>query len=96
VVRGPAALVVSEWNGDDEPALSVAMVAVKLLTRTGLDWTYNYPAIQAYLDGEDLAARPLIEQGPPRGIAGAGRCAASVYSDHQIGHGPAFHAQACA
>jgi bifunctional non-homologous end joining protein LigD len=120
--------------------------AVKLLTRTGLDWTQKYPAIakavsalgarQAYLDGElcgispdgitsfsmiqlasqagnaaglvfflfdllhldgeDLAARPLIERkarltellAPPR--------APLQYSDHQIGHGPGFHAQACA
>ena len=46
--------------------------AVKLLTRTGLDWTHKYPAIakavaalrarQAYLDGEDLRPRPLIER----------------------------------
>jgi bifunctional non-homologous end joining protein LigD len=40
---------------------------VRLLTRTGLDWTYKYPAIasavallgatQAYLDGELCDAR---------------------------------------
>src|SRR5215469_7288188 len=46
--------------------------AVKLLTRAGLDWTHKYPAIaeavaslparQAYLDGEDLRKRPLIER----------------------------------
>src|SRR5580700_7127401 len=42
--------------------------AVRLLTRTGLDWTHNYPAIasalmsvparQAYLDGELCGIRP--------------------------------------
>jgi ATP-dependent DNA ligase len=42
--------------------------AVRLLTRTGLDWTYKYPAIaaavsslgakQAYLDGELCGVRP--------------------------------------
>ena len=42
--------------------------AVRLLTRTGLDWTHEYPAIaaavsslgakQAYLDGEPCGVRP--------------------------------------
>ena len=42
--------------------------AVRLLTRTGLDWTHKYPAIasavsllaadQAYLDGELCGVRP--------------------------------------
>ena len=41
--------------------------AVRLLTRTGLDWTHQYPAIaavaslparQAYLDGELCGVRP--------------------------------------
>src|SRR5436305_4333723 len=42
--------------------------AARLLTRTGLDWTYKYPAIataisslgaqQAYLDGELCGLRP--------------------------------------
>jgi bifunctional non-homologous end joining protein LigD len=43
--------------------------AVKLLTRTGLDWTHKYPAIaaavaslgarQAYLDGELCGVHPV-------------------------------------
>jgi bifunctional non-homologous end joining protein LigD len=43
--------------------------AVRLLTRTGLDWTRKYPAIaaavealpvrQAYLDGELYGVRPM-------------------------------------
>src|SRR3954447_22702364 len=47
--------------------------AVRLLTRTGLDWTHKYPAIaaavsslparQAYLDGECAASSPTAS--PP-------------------------------
>jgi DNA ligase D-like protein (predicted ligase) len=120
--------------------------AVKLLTRTGLDWTAKYPPIaramaalgarQAYLDGElcgvgpdgvtafnivqlasdsgnaaalvfflfdllhldgeDLAARPLIERKARLAELLAPAGSPLQYSDHQIGHGPAFHAQACA
>src|SRR5437879_2025617 len=54
--------------------------AVRLLTRTGLDWTHKYPAIaaaivslparQAYLDGE------LCEGGHCPARAGAGRLSA--------------------
>ena len=119
--------------------------AVKLLTRTGLDWTHKYPAIagavaalgaqQAYLDGElcgvgadgisrfsivqaasdagnaaalvfylfdllyldgaDLTATPLIER--KAHLAGLLPANGSPlhYSDHVIGQGPAFYAQAC-
>jgi ATP-dependent DNA ligase len=45
-----------------------AAIAVRLLTRTGLDWTHKYPAIaaavsslgvaRAYLDGELCGVRP--------------------------------------
>ena len=48
--------------------------AVRLLTRTGLDWTHKYPAIaaavaslpagQAYLDGELCGVRPDGTNGP--------------------------------
>src|SRR5215831_13353588 len=58
--------------------------AVKLLTRTGLDWTHKYPAIakavaelgarQAYLDGEIVRRGPrrhhLVQHRPGR----ANRC----------------------
>ena len=119
--------------------------AVKLLTRTGLDWTRKYPAIaravaalgaqqvyldgelcgvgadgitrfsivQAasdvgnaaalvfylfdllYLDGEDLSATPLVER--KARLAGLLPANGSPlhYSDHVIGRGPAFYAQAC-
>jgi bifunctional non-homologous end joining protein LigD len=118
---------------------------VKLLTRTGLDWTSKYPPIakagaaldarQAYLDGElcgvgpdgitsfsmiqlasdadnaagfvfflfdllhldgeDLAAWPLIERKARlREFLAAVRWPLQ-FSDHQIGHGPAFHEKAC-
>jgi DNA ligase D-like protein (predicted ligase) len=120
--------------------------AVRLLTRTGLDWIDKYPAIaravaalgarQAYLDGElcgvgpdgitsfsmiqlasdagnaaglvffvfdllhldgeDLAARPLIERKARLAELLGATDAPLQYSDHQIGHGPAFHAKACA
>jgi ATP-dependent DNA ligase len=48
-----------------------------------------------YLDGEDLAARPLIER---KGrLAGLLPSTGSPlhYSDHQTGLGPAFYKQAC-
>lgn len=120
--------------------------AVKLLTRTGLDWTGKYPAIakalalldarQAYLDGElcgvgpdgitsfsmiqlasdagnaaglvfflfdllhcdgeDMAGRPLIERKARLAELLTPARSPLQYSDHQTGHGPAFHAQACA
>ena len=119
--------------------------AVKLLTRTGLDWTHKYPAIaaavssltarQAYLDGElcgvfpdgitsfsmiqaasdagnaaglvffvfdllhldgdNVAARPLIER-KTRLAALLSKIAPPLhYSDYHRGQGPAFYEQAC-
>jgi DNA ligase D-like protein (predicted ligase) len=120
--------------------------AVRLLTRTGLDWTHKYPAIaeavaaigakQAYLDGElcgvgpngitsfsivqlasdggnaaalvfflfdllhldgeDFRPRPLIERKERLSALLANAPSALHYSDHQIGHGRAFHDKACA
>jgi len=120
--------------------------AVKLLTRTGLDWTHKYPAIakalasldarQAYLDGElcgvgpdgvtsfsivqlasdsgdaatlvfflfdllhldgeELRPRPLSERKSPLAALLANAPSPLQYSDHQLGHGRAFHAKACA
>ena len=120
--------------------------AVKLLTRTGLDWTHKYPAIvealsslgarQAYLDGElcgvgpdgitsfsmiqlasdagnaaglvfflfdllyldgdDLTPQPLIERKACLAPLLANVTSPLQYCDHQIGHGPDFHKQACA
>jgi bifunctional non-homologous end joining protein LigD len=120
--------------------------AVKLLTRTGLDWTQKYAAIakataalgarQAYLDGElcgvgpdgitsfsmvqlasdggnaaglvfflfdllhldgdNVADRPLVERKGQLAELMSDVCSPLQYSDHQIGQGPAFHAQACA
>jgi bifunctional non-homologous end joining protein LigD len=119
---------------------------VKLLTRTGLDWTHKYPPIakafsslgarQAYLDGElcgvgpdgitsfsmvqlasdagnaaglvfflfdllhldgdNVAARPLSERKSQLAELLSNVRSPLQYSDHQIGHGLAFHAQACA
>jgi DNA ligase D-like protein (predicted ligase) len=120
--------------------------SVRLLTRTGLDWTHKYPAIaaaassigarQAYLDGElcgvrpdgvtsfsmiqaasdrgnaaalvlflfdllhldgeDLCAQPLIERKAKLSALLADAHSPLQYCDHQIGHGPAFYAEACA
>jgi bifunctional non-homologous end joining protein LigD len=120
--------------------------AVKLLTRTGLDWTHKYPSIaeavaaldarHAYLDGElcgvgpdgitsfsivqlasdsgnaaalvfflfdllhldgeDFRPRPLIERKDPLAALLANAPSPLHYSDHQLGHGRAFHATACA
>src|SRR5215471_14333366 len=120
--------------------------AVKLLMRTGLDWTHKYPAIakavsslgarQAYLDGElcgvgtdgvtsfsivqlasdsgdaatlvfflfdllhldgeELRPRPLSDRKSPLAALLANAPSPLQYSDHQLGHGRAFHAKACA
>ena len=120
--------------------------AVKLLTRTGLNWTHKYPAIakavaaldarQAYLDGElcgvgpdgitsfimvqlasdsgnaaalvfflfdllhfdgeDLRPGPVIERKDRLGRLLANAAPCLHYSDHIIGHGPAFYEKACA
>jgi DNA ligase D-like protein (predicted ligase) len=120
--------------------------AVRLLTRTGLDWTHKYPAIaaalstlparEAYLDGElcgvgpdgitsismiqlasdagnaaslmffvfdllhlngeDLAARPLIERKGRLAELLSDNGSPLRYSDHQTGQGPAFYEKACA
>src|SRR5882724_3618025 len=120
--------------------------AVRLLTRTGLDWTHKYPAIAAavallpatqayldgelcgvrpdgitsfsmiqaasdsgnaaglvfflfdllYLDGEDLCARPLIERKARLATLLSNVSSPLHYTDHQIGHGRAFHEKACA
>jgi DNA ligase D-like protein (predicted ligase) len=119
---------------------------VRLLTRTGLDWTHKYPAIadavsslgagQAYLDGElcgvrsdgitsfstiqaasdtgnaaalvfflfdllyldgeNLCPRPLIERKTRLAEMLANARSPLHYTDHQIGHGRAFHEKACA
>jgi ATP-dependent DNA ligase len=120
--------------------------AVKLLTRTGLDWTRKYPAIakavaaldarEAYLDGElcgvgpdgvttfsriqtasdagnaaglvffvfdllhldgeDLAARPLILRKQRLAALLPADGSPLHYSDHVIGEGPSFYDKACA
>jgi bifunctional non-homologous end joining protein LigD len=120
--------------------------AVKLLTRTGLDWTHKYPAIAAavsaldarqaylegelcgtrpdgvtsfgmiqlasdsgnaaalvfslfdllYLDGEDLRAWPLVERKARLATLLSNLSSPLQCSDHQIGHGRAFHEKACA
>jgi len=120
--------------------------AVRLLTRTGLDWTHKYPAIAAavaslgarqayldgelcgvgpdgvtsfsmiqlasdtsnaaalvfflfdllYLEGEDVSTRPLIERKARLAALLSNVNSALHYSDHQRGHGRAFHEKACA
>jgi DNA ligase D-like protein (predicted ligase) len=120
--------------------------AVRLLTRTGLDWTHKYPAITAavaslpadqayldgelcgvgpdgitsfsmiqlasdsgnaaalvfflfdllYLDGEDVSGRPLLERKARLAALLSNVSSLLHYSDHQIGHGRAFHEKACA
>ena len=119
--------------------------AVRLLTRTGLDWTHKYPPIaaavaslgarQAYLDGElcgvfpdgitsfgliqtasdagnaaglvyflfdllhldgeDVAALPLIERKARLAALLSGVALPLHYSDYHRGKGSAFHEQVC-
>jgi bifunctional non-homologous end joining protein LigD len=49
-----------------------------------------------YLDGEDLVPRPLIERKARLAALLSGVNSSLQYSDHQVGHGPAFHEKACA
>jgi bifunctional non-homologous end joining protein LigD len=65
--------------------------AVRLLTRTGLDWTYKYPALaaavsslgarQAYLDGEFCGIYPdgITSFGMIQTASDAGNAAGLVY-----------------
>jgi DNA ligase D-like protein (predicted ligase) len=48
-----------------------------------------------HLDGEDVAARPLIERKARLAKLLAGVAPPLHYSDYHRGRGPAFHAQAC-
>ena len=48
-----------------------------------------------YLDGEDLAARPLIERKERLAALLAHANSPLQYSDHQTGRGPAFYEKAC-
>jgi len=120
--------------------------AVRLLTRTGLNWTHKYPAIAAavaslpaeqayldgelcgvrpdgitsfsmiqaasdsgnaaalvfflfdllYLDGEDFSGRPLVQRKERLAALLSNVSSPLHYTDHQIGHGRAFHEKACA
>jgi DNA ligase D-like protein (predicted ligase) len=49
-----------------------------------------------HLDGEDLRPRPLIERKERLSALLANAPSGLHYSDHQIGHGRAFHDKACA
>jgi len=118
---------------------------VRLLTRTGLNWTEKYPPIAAaleklpieqgyldgelcgvrpdgttsfsiiqaasdsgnadalvyflfdllFLDGEDLTGLPLSERKARLASVMTGVGTPLQYSDHQVGRGPTFHAEAC-
>ena len=118
---------------------------IKLLTRTGLDWTRKYPPIATalrnlsvgnayldgelcgvrpdgttsfsmiqaasdsgnadalvfflfdllFLDGEDLTGLPLSERKARLASVMTGVGTPLQYSDHQVGRGPTFHAEAC-
>ncbi|HET9848472.1 MAG TPA: non-homologous end-joining DNA ligase [Candidatus Dormibacteraeota bacterium] len=117
---------------------------VRLLTRTGLDWTSKYPAIAEalaelsvtaayldgelcgvlpdgrtafnlvqnaadtrngslvfflfdllFLDGEDLRASPLVERKARLESLLADAPPCLQYTDHQLGHGPAFYRVVC-
>jgi bifunctional non-homologous end joining protein LigD len=48
-----------------------------------------------HLDGEDLRPRPLIERKDQLGAPLASAPPSLHYSDHVIGHGPAFYDKAC-
>jgi DNA ligase D-like protein (predicted ligase) len=49
-----------------------------------------------YLDGEDLRAQPLIERKARLAALLSDVSSPLHYTDHQIGHGRAFHQKACA
>src|ERR1700756_1455495 len=49
-----------------------------------------------YLDGEDVSTRPLIERKARLAALLSNVNSALRYSDHQRGHGRAFHEKACA
>jgi ATP-dependent DNA ligase len=49
-----------------------------------------------YLAGEDLCPRPLIERKTRLAVLLSNASSSLHYSDHQIGHGRAFHERACA
>ena len=118
---------------------------VRLLTRTGLDWTRKYPPIAAalknlpvgnayldgelcgmrpdgvtsfsmiqaasdtgnadalvfflfdllFLDGENLTGLPLRERKARLATALSGLGPPLQYTDHQVGRGPTFYAEAC-
>jgi ATP-dependent DNA ligase len=118
---------------------------VRLLTRTGLDWTHKYPPIAAalkklaignayidgelcgvrpdgttsfgmiqaasesgnadalvffvfdllFLEGEDLTGLPLVERKARLATVMNGVGPPLQYSDHQVGRGPTFYAEAC-
>jgi len=72
--------------------------AVRLLTRTGLDWTHKYPAIaaavaslearQAYLDGELCGVRPdgVTSFSMIQATSDAGNAAGLVYFIFDLPH----------
>jgi ATP-dependent DNA ligase len=49
-----------------------------------------------YLDGDDVSARPLMERKARLAALMSNVGSPLQYSDHQIGHGRAFHEKACA
>jgi ATP-dependent DNA ligase len=49
-----------------------------------------------YLDGEDVSGRPLLERKARLAALLSNVSSLLHYSDHQIGHGRAFHEKACA
>jgi bifunctional non-homologous end joining protein LigD len=49
-----------------------------------------------HLDGEDLRPRPLSEREDPLAALLANATSPLHHSDHQLGHGRAFHPKACA
>jgi bifunctional non-homologous end joining protein LigD len=49
-----------------------------------------------HLNGDDVAARPLVWRKARLAEFLADARPPLQYSDHPIGHGPAFHTQACA
>ena len=82
--------------------------AVKLLTRTGLDWTHKYPAIaaavsslgagQAYLDGELCGIYPdgITSFGMIQAASDAGNAPRLVYFIFDLLHTAADRAQGAA
>jgi hypothetical protein len=68
---------------------------VRLLTRTGLDWTDRYEATAKAISVQKLAGLPLLERKERLKVLVEGAPRSIQYSDHHIGDGPRFLQAGC-